>query len=119
MVPAPFSSLSQEELAQARHEADAAMDRQRKGSEAGMIQFKDDNGIHGSSKDDNGILLGPKNTDKVTVGQPWGAGEADITKSKGLTQSGDGWFYACEYDAFPGNWRTKTRRSVRSFGGNV
>ena len=99
MVSAPFSSLSQEELAQARHEADAAMDRQRKGSEAGMIQ---------SSKDDNGILLGPKNTDKVTVGQPWGAGEADITKSKGLTQSGDGWFYACEYDACPGNWRTKT-----------
>ena len=28
-------------------------------------------------------------------------------KPKGLTQSGDGWFYACEYDDCASNWCTK------------
>ena len=55
--------------------------------------------------DVSGILLAPKNTDKITVGPPWGTGAAQAANSKGLAQSADGWCYVCEY--VDCDWHTK------------
>ena len=102
MASAPFAGLNQEDLSQVRQEANAALDRQRKGFEAGEGQTVND------SSGNNSILHGPKATDKVTIGLPWGLDDVDTTKPKGLTQAGDGWYYACEYDGCANNWRTKS-----------
>ena len=99
MSSGPFASLNQEELSQARRDADAAMDRQRTSMEPSESAAANTNG-------NSSILMGPKPTDKVTVGHPWGSEDADTVKPRGLTQSGDGWFYACEYDDCASSWRT-------------
>ena len=100
MGDVPYAGLNDEELSQARREAASALERQRAGVEESSEVHLDK-----EVSDHSGILLGPRSTDKITVGPAWGIEGSDSSSSRGLTQYADGWCYTCEYVEC--DWRTK------------